>query len=393
MMASGKLFISVLVGALLASTMLGVSLNLKSAYAQDDRLWWVGEGAKQDLWLKYSIEEFDTNNAQPFEMLIIFKEQQDGDWLAPTYVVDKGNVINATLKLGSNLSPISGGTNIPPEMNDYISGYKRSLQWLESFTPQSKPQSLDAASWGRIACIGCEEIKPLRQETITVPGGTFETTVVGWHKSTDNDIWISNGFPYPIKAQTFVDVTTGQAPTLFKFELLATGVGQPEIPAGTGGEIPEPPLQRDTGRGTYTVRLEWDPIEIRPGATIAFGVVLTEKSGFPLERVNYDFTIVDGSGNMLDEFKNQNSDFGTGTHEVNFESAGPMTVTVTINSISGVPAGGGTFTEEAKFNIVVVPEFPVSAALMVAVVIGFVVILTRLKTSGLRGLFDRSNVL
>ncbi len=392
MMLSGKLLPFVLMGALLASTIFAVSLNVKSAYGQDDRLWWVGEGAEQDLWVRYSIQELDTNNGQPYEMLIIFKEQQDGDWLAPAYVIDQGEVINGTLKLGSNLAPISGGASIPPDMNEYISGYRGSLQWLAAFSPQTSPLSLDAASWGKIACIGCEEIKPLRKETVTVPAGSFETTVVGWHKSTDNDIWVANGFPYPIKALTYADVTTGQAPIQFKFELLATGVGQPEIPVGTGGIVPQPPLTRDTGRGTYTVQLEWDPVEIRPGADIAFGVVLTEKSGFPLERVNYDFAIEDGSGNFVSEFKNQNSDFGAGTHEVNFESAGPMTVTVTINSISGVPAGGGTFTEEAEFNIVVVPEFPVSAAIMAAVVIGFVVILTRAKTSGLRGLFDRSNV-
>ncbi|MGI0035338.1 MAG: hypothetical protein ACRD98_05670, partial [Nitrososphaera sp.] len=78
---------------------------------------------------------------------------------------------------------------------------------------------------------------------------------------------------------------------------------------------------------------------------------------------------------------------------VTFDSAGPMTVAVRINSISGVPAGGGTFTEEVKFNIVVVPEFPVSAAIIAAVVIGFVVILTRSNGAGLRDLFGRSNAL
>jgi hypothetical protein len=71
-----------------------------------------------------------------------------------------------------------------------------------------------------------------------------------------------------------------------------------------------------------------------------------------------------------------------------------MTVTVTLNSISGAPAGGGTFTEAVDFDIVVVPEFPVSAAaIIVAVIIGMVVLMTRAKSMGLGSLFGNRNAL
>lgn len=375
---------------LVVSAAMVASWNVGTASAQNDRLWWVGEGAKQGMWVKYTVAELDLNDGRPFDIIIYFKEQQDGDWLAPVYVIDQGTVISGTVKLGNNLAAVSAGMNVPEEMNKYLGAYARSLQWLEAFTPETKPLSLDAASWGRIACIGCEEIKPLRQEQITVPGGTFDTTVVGWHKSTNNDIWIANGFPYPIKAQTYADVTTGTAPTLFAFELIGTGMGEPDVPESQPVVV-KPPQSKLTPRGTYMVKIEWDPAEILPGSTVVFGVTMSEATGFPLERVNYDFTVADGSGNIIKEFKSQNAEFGTGTHEVTFESAGPITVTVTLNAISGAPVGGGTFTEAAEFDIVVVPEFPIGAAVVAAAVVGILVFLTRSRATGIGGLLGGRN--
>ncbi len=371
---------------LVASAIVGVSANYASA--QDDRLWYVGEGAKQDMWVKYRIQEYDTNANRPFEMIIHFKSQQDGDWLAPVYVIDQGKVINGTVKLGMNLAPISAGTVIPQGMNTYLDGYRGSIQWLEAFSPVSAPKSLDQLSWGKLACIGCEEIKPLGQETITVRGGTFETTKVGWHKSTDSDLWVANGFPYPIKAQTYADVTSGEAPTLFAFELIGTGTGEPEVPISEDRDI-VPPLSKLTPRGAYSVEIDWEPVAIQPGSTVVFGVAMTER-GFPLERVSYDFTVKDSSGNVIKEFVNQNAEFGTGTHEVPFVDAGPVTVTVRLIAISGNPVGGGTFTEAVDFNIVVVPEFPLSAAIVAAAVIGTLVVVARSKSAGIGSLFGGS---
>ncbi|MGI0014836.1 MAG: hypothetical protein ACREBU_15560 [Nitrososphaera sp.] len=397
-MASVK-FLACILLLLLVSSVVTISMTTKNAYAADD-LWYPGEGVKQDMYVKYRIQEEGANGNRPFEMTIYFKELVDGNWVAPAFVVDQGRVISGTLKLAENMQALSGGEGVPAEMSTYISGYHGSLHYLDAFTTKYEPLSLTDANWGKTGSIGGPPVNPSGTEKVSFVGAqdlcqadSCDSTLILWHKGVDSKVWIVNEFPYPVKALAYADVTTGQPPIQFAFELLDTGTGQPEVPA-SGEEIPIPPLgPQATPRGTYEVVLEWEPVEIRPGATIAFGVVMTENNGFPLERVNYDFTIEDGSGNVVDEFKNQNSDFGTGTHEVTFDSAGPMTVAVRINSISGVPPGGGTFTEEAKFNIVVVPEFPVSAAIIAAVVIGFVVILTRSKTSGLKDLFGRSNAL
>jgi hypothetical protein len=274
-------------------------------------------------------------------------------------------------------------------MQEYIGGYSGSLEWIDAFTTKSDPLSLKAASWGRIACIGCSEIKPLGEAQVTVPAGTYTTTVVGWHYgNADSQMWILNEFPYPVKALTYAAVTTGQPPVEIAFELLETGTGKPAPPA-SAEEIPKPPLSGTT-HSNYKISIDWDcvasckegePATIEPGSTVRFSVSLADNTGFPLERSNYDFTVKDSQGNVIQEFPSQNADAesGTGTHEVTLETAGPITVTVTINSISGQPAGGGTFTEKADFNVVVVPEFPVSAALVAAGVIGLVVVMTRAR--------------
>jgi hypothetical protein len=391
-MMSARLFASALT-ALLLFSVLAMSSNLRSASAADD-LWYPGEGVKQDTYVKYRIQEHDTNDNRPFEMTIYFKEQVDGDWVAPTFVVDQGQVIKGDLKLADNMQALSGGGGTPPEMSAYIGAYEGSLHWLDAFTTKSEPLSLTAGSWGKTGSIGGSEIKPSGTQKVSFEGAqdlcqadSCDSTLIMWHKSVDSKIWVVNEFPFPVKALAYADVTTGQAPIQFAFELLETGTGQPEAPAG-GDQIPTPPLgPKATPRGTYQAQIDWQPAEIQPGTPVSFGVTMMDSTSFPLERVNYDFTIKDSSGAVVKEFKNQNAELGIGTHEVTFDKAGSMTVTVTFNSIDGVPAGGGTFIEAVSFNITVIPEFPVGVVVIAAAVIGMVVLISRSRGNGLSSLF------
>jgi hypothetical protein len=271
-------------------------------------------------------------------------------------------------------------------MNDFIGGYSGSLHWLDAFTTKGAPLSLKAGSWGKTGSIGGPEVKPAGQETITAADQTWDTTIILWHKNVDSRVWIQNGFPFPIRAEAYADVTTGNPPLQFSIELLETGMGKPEVQTSTD-IIPTPPLSKTTGRGTYEIEINWEPASIEPGDTAIFSVALMDDSGFPLERANYDFTVKSADGTVVQEFKNQNadSDFGTGTHEVQFDTAGPMTITVKVNSVSGGTTG--QFTESVDFNVVVVPEFPVSAAIVAAAVIGLVVVMTRARGTGLGSLF------
>lgn len=370
---------------------LGVLTVAGSAFAQSDDKWYVGEGAEQGMYVIYRVQEYTANNGDPYELTIWFQEQDaDGDWIAPAYVKYKGRVYEGTLKLGDNLAVLGGGSVIPDEMRPFIGGYSGSLQWLESFTAKSAPLSLSAPNWGKIAAIGGEQIKPLGKEQVTVPAGTYDATVIGWHKSIDHKIWVVNDFPYPVKAETFNEVTSGRPPVLFAFTLLETGMGPPPIPEEEL-EIPSPPLQEITGRGTYVIDLSWNPETIDPNSTVEFEVSFFDNNDNALDRVSYDFTVTDANGNVIyDKANSFTRDDEVGTETVEFGDVGPVTITVTINSASGVDTG--LFTETVDFDLVVVPEFPASVAAIAAAVIGLVVVITRLRGTSL-GLFGGRNPL
>ena len=383
-----------LVFALIALALVFGTLNMmmSSAFAQGDNNWFPGEGVKQDMYVKYRIEDYDTNERQPYILTLYFQQQdQDGNWIVPAYVeAGGGRVFQGTLKLSETMSPLAGG-EVPPEMNEFIGGYQSSLIWLDSFTTKSAPQSLTAGSWGKIAAIGGSEVKPAGTEQVSFAGAqnlcgatSCGTTLVSWHKGVDSKVWVVNDFPFPVKAEVYADVTTPPAPIQYAFELLETGTGQPAAPTGTG-EASGPPLERTTNDGSHII-LTWDPVDIQPNSNVSFGLALNDAQGFPLQDVAYDFTVKDANGQVIQEYGNQQADFGNATHQVTFNSTGPKTVTVTINSVGGQPTG--QIIQTTDFNVVVVPEFPVSTTIVAAAMIGLIVfiIMTRARGTNLGSL-------
>jgi hypothetical protein len=366
------------------------TLNMmNSAFAQTPAQtpeWYPGEGIKQDMYVKYNIEDFDTNEKQPFVMTLYFQQlDQDGNWIVPTYVEANGRVLQGTLKLSDTMSPLLGG-EVPQEMRDFVGGYQNSLLWLDASTTKTEPLSLTAGSWGKIASIGGSEVKPSGTEQVQFAGAqdvcgapTCEATLITWRKGVDSKVWVVNEFPFPVKAETYADVTTPPQPIQYKFELLETGQGQPAAPTGTG-EASGPPIDRTTTDGSHVI-LTWDPVSIQPNSTVNFGLELRDARNSPLTNVAYDFAVKDANGQMIQEFNNQQTQSGTATHQVTFNSAGPKIVTVQINSIGSRPVG--QVIESTDFNVVVVPEFPISAAVVTAAVIGFIVILMRAKGSSI----------
>jgi hypothetical protein len=337
---------------LLSTVLLISQSNSNSAVAQGNDLWYVGDGVKEGMYVTYRVQDQDTNGGRPFDITIYFKDFNDTGkyWVAPTFVVDQGRVINGTLHLSDLDLTALGSSQIPQEMSKYRSAYSNSLKWLSSFV--AKPgQSLSAQYWGRIAAIGGSPIAPSGKATITTPAGTFNTTTILWHKGVDNTIWIQDGFPYPIKAQTFADVTTGNPPTQFAFELLGTGQGQPKQPESKE-EIPKPPLEQRTERGTYIIRLIWEPVTITTGNNTKFGIIFMDDKNNIVPGVGYNFAVVDSKTQQLIYGKdNQLAPDGTAMQNVIFQKPGPATVKVLVTSAgSGVPS---SFVETGQFDIVV----------------------------------------
>ncbi|MEO9321482.1 MAG: hypothetical protein ABI361_12515 [Nitrososphaera sp.] len=366
---------SLLLGVLASSTLLS-----RTASAADT--WYVGQGAKPDTYVKYTVQEYDTNQDRPFEIVIYFQSLNNGIWTAPTYIIDQGKVVNATLRLGSNLAVLKGNSDsIPADMNVYLGAYQRSLQWLSAFSPQSNPQSLSAISWGKIACIGCGTLDPAGSETVTVQAGTFQTTKLVNHRGQhDSIIWVNKDLPFPVKATAYADVSSGQPPIQFAYELLDMGTGKPTPPKSVL-EAPKPPLQLTTDAGNYKVVLDWNPADIQSGGPTIFSIQFTDIAGNALGQVNYAFYVQDDKGNNIVQRLDQNSKpDGTATQQVTFNQSGAASVKVVINGVAGVPTG--EFVESAKFGILVVPEFPLNVVLVLGTVVALVVVVSRTGLAG-----------
>ncbi|MDQ3883186.1 MAG: hypothetical protein M3243_03940, partial [Thermoproteota archaeon] len=186
--------------------------------------------------------------------------------------------------------------------------------------------------------------------------------------------------PFPVKAQTYADVTTPPQPIQYAFELLETGSGQPPAPTGTG-QAPQPPLDRTTNDGSHII-LTWNPVNIQPNSTVNFGLEFRDANNSPLQNVAYDFSVKDANGQTIQQLNDQLAQSGTNAHQVTFNSTGPKTVTVTMNAVGSRPTGN--IIQTTDFNLAVVPEFPISiAAIISAALIGFVVAIMRAKGSNM----------
>lgn len=335
-------------------SMLGISaLQLNhfsgTAFGQSD-VWYVGKGAKPNTYYTYTIRNADTNQGQPFTMTIYFKEYNSTGkyWVAPTFVVDEGRVINGTFYLSDLDMTALGKSPIPAEMSEYRGAYATSLTWLSAFVP--KPgQSLTSPYWGKIAAIGGSQISPSGTAKVTTPAGTFDTTVIAWHKGVDNHIYVNKDMPFPVKAETFADVTFGTAPIQYAFDLQKTGTGQPQIPKS---ELitPKPPLTIKTPRGTYNIQLLWQPEEIKSGTPTNFGVLFTDDKNNIVNKVTYDATIMDADNKVIDNLKNQRADDGTGQFSYTFDKPGEKHIRITINTALGQDMG--MFVESSTFFVV-----------------------------------------
>ena len=174
--------------------------------------------------------------------------------------------------------------------------------------------------------------------------------------------------------------------------------GKHGAPAPTGQvEIPTPPIRRSTVTENYQIELNWNcdqcsqKTSMEPGKDIQFGISFFDNRAIPTQRVNYDFTVKDTNGQTVLERKSQTADSGLGFQTVKFEQGGGKVITVKINAVSGVP--NDQFIETADFNVVVVPEFPISAAILAAAVIGLVIAVTRFRGTSFGSMFGGKNAL
>ena len=189
--------------------------------------WYLGEGLKKGDYFEYSLCELDLHDCAPIKFQLWIKGQipngSETLWDTELVVYDGNKIIKGSMGLGTVAAePIT----FDDSLHDYAIAFKSSISWLSAFaTNQSEdfihgPKKFSAAAWGKIGAIGGSQLIPKRVETITTPAGTADAIVVGWYSGNNNEIWVVDDFPFPVKALTYAWVTTGIAPVMYQFTLL-----------------------------------------------------------------------------------------------------------------------------------------------------------------------------
>jgi hypothetical protein len=298
--------------------------------AQSDNSWYVGKGVKPNTYYTYQIQNEDVNQGQPFTMTLYFKDHNDTGqyWNVPTFVVDRGQVFKGTLHLSDLDMTALGSSPIPQNMSKYRGGYATSLDWLSAYVP--KPgQSLSSLYWGKIGSIGGSQIAPVGSAKVTTPAGTFDTTIIQYHKGVDNNIYIVKDMPLPVKALTYAESSAGTPPIQYSVELQATGTGQPPIPK-SHLQPTVPPLTLTTPRGTYHVELLWTPTILKAGQGANFGVVITDQNNNLVPNSSYDFKVLDKDNKVVADLNNQPATDGTGKTTYKFPAPGLYHINVSV---------------------------------------------------------------
>jgi hypothetical protein len=114
------------------------------------------------------------------------------------------------------------------------------------------------------------------------------------------------------------NVTTGNPPIQFTFELQAVGQGQPPM-SESQLVVPKHSLTQQTARGTYFIRLLWNPPVIAGGTPEEFGLLFMDNSQNILNQVNYGFKVTSSNDTTITEMRNQKAPDGTGIRLWSFQ--------------------------------------------------------------------------
>jgi hypothetical protein len=290
-----------------------------------DGTWYLGEGLKEGNYFEYSLCEMSLNDCSSITLKMWIKGEitnvSETLWDAKVVIIDGDKIIKGSMGLGQTApEPII----FDDDIFDYTSAFKSSLAWLSAFATGNEndrihgPQEFRSATWGKIGPIGGGSDAQLitsRAETITTPAGTVDTVVVGWYSGNDNEIWIVDNFPFPVKALTFAGITEDNAPIMYQFTLLKYKENVINDPFKDVVETiqkeellncPTKFYDYTSGRistNTYSMMIQYNyspqiPIE---GCNIDWKINFISKYNDVeiLDQIHYDIWVVDEEGNKL----------------------------------------------------------------------------------------------
>ena len=302
-----------------------------TAYAQSlggvdvDGTWYLGEGLKDGDYFEYTLCEIDLNACSPIELKIWIKGDiqnvSETLWDAQILVIDGDKTIKGSWGLGKIVpTPIL----FDDDLSDYAVAFKSSIAWLSFYATSNEkdrihgPQEFKSTSWGTLGPVGGgldSHLIPSRVESITLPDRTTDSIVLGWYNDNNNEIWIVDNFPFPVKALTFAGINSDSVPVMFEFNLIQYQENIPDDPFKDITETIQKSelLQCNTeffdytsGRistNTYSMMIQYNYSPESPvnGCDMDWKVNFYSKYNDIeiLDQVNYDILIVDENNNKM----------------------------------------------------------------------------------------------
>lgn len=272
--------------------------------------WYVGEGLKKGDYFSYEVCHVDFQECRNFELDIWVEGDvsvgSEEKWLVRAVVYDGSFVITGTMELGKVAPEPTGGT---PELSKYRGAFKTSIVWLSAFANANEPKQFNKPSWGKIANIGGEQIIPTEMQTISVPAGTYETALITWKTGGQTSkVWVLDGFPFPIKAETWTHVSEGIPPPEYRFKLLDYKENVPNNPfanvvpnfpgaikEGCPKTIDLKSVKHSTKNFSYLLHVKYGPETPTSGCQITWFINFLnqfDETEF-LNQVQYDILVVD----------------------------------------------------------------------------------------------------
>jgi len=395
---------------------------LQSAHATDT--WYPGKGLKQGDYYSYNVCFTDWHNCAQLQMNFWVKnETSDGSGWNVVFVAVDGSIVQKGIMTIGKITP--DPTSFDPNISDYTAVYRSTVSWLDAFATKNSPKAFDVPAWGRTGSVGGQSVGPVGQDKITVGAGTFNTQVIGWHKgNVDNKIWIDTNIAFPVKAIVFVDVTTGTPPPDYTLELLQSGNSQTEpvflqvsstTTAGVNSQCDPLNMEQDsvhnittTDSSSMIVEYRYSPSNPHNGCPIELRLSF-EKNFDQVQKyasTQYDIFTVDDQGvkiSSLAQDKGRSSLVApVGDDDNTFVLKGSTPLSHVVIAVMGTGSEGSlpdtSLAGVVKFDIKtqesfgstngtpetpnnVIPEFPLSSLMIMAIVIGLTILFVRMHPS------------
>lgn len=316
--------------------------------------WWLGEGLQEGDYFSYRVCHVSYKECQFFDIEFwINSTIQTGSeekWLADVVVYDGNKIRTGQMELGKITVETTGSD---PAISPYSAALKSSVFWLSAFATSydgsGGPKAFNAPSWGKIANIGGQQVRPISVESVQTPAGTFEDSIrIGWRTGgADSNVWIIDEFPFPVKASTWVHVSSGIPPqeysfTLFDYkqnldvspfkDVISTVDTEKELGCPNLDNLDFTSIKRSTKNSHYGLEILYKPEEPKQGCDIEWLIKFKNKYNAVefLNQVQFDIALLDDDSRPIRSLAN---DIG---REFLYSPSGLTERTMNVNESPGV---------------------------------------------------------